>query len=82
MLKVRTVSGPSAALGQARGPSAAARTGWGGRALRPHDQLYPCVTYEIHVQNWREKGGVQKNRILENIPILISLVKIRICLAQ
>ena len=28
-------------LGQAR-----------GRALRPHDELYPCVKYEMHVQNW------------------------------
>ena len=23
----------------------------GGRALRPHDQLYPCLKYEMHVQN-------------------------------
>ena len=23
----------------------------GGRALRPHGQLYPCLTYKIHVQN-------------------------------
>jgi len=24
----------------------------GGRALRPHGQLYPCLTYKIHVLNW------------------------------
>ena len=22
-----------------------------GRGLRPHDQIYPCIKYEMHVQN-------------------------------
>ena len=30
-------------------------SGPGGRALRPHDQLYPCVIYKMHAQNC---GGV------------------------
>ena len=27
----------------------------GGRALRPHDQLYSCITNEIHVQHCIDK---------------------------
>ena len=36
-------------LGQARGLSAAARDRL--VALWPHNQFYPCGTYEIHVHN-------------------------------
>ena len=57
-LGLRHFLGRRLRLGQARVPSAAARgraprqgQTIGGKALRPHDQLYPCVTYEIHVQN-------------------------------
>ena len=39
----------------------------GGRALRPHDQLYPCVTYEIHVQNKYEGGGASPKIVLQEI---------------
>ena len=61
--QVKTISGPGRALllGHTWG---AERCGWdrrggraqrlgqaSGRALRPHDQLYLCVTLEIHVQN-------------------------------
>ena len=61
--RLRQFLGRVLRLVQARGPGPAARTGQGataerhsqdrleGRALRPYDHLYPCVTYQIHVQN-------------------------------
>ena len=50
--KLRQLLGRALRLGQARGPSTGARTGQVGRVLRPHHQLYPCGTYEIHVQKY------------------------------
>ena len=37
----------------------------GGRALQPHGQLHPCLTYKIHVQIVMRGRGGFKNRILE-----------------
>ena len=48
-------------LENARGPSAAARTG----AAATYDQLYPCVKYEMHVQI-NIRGGGAVNRSLGN----------------